>query len=64
MVFEKGGIKNKIKIEKFEVFDKEFQGYMHTFLKKVEQYYANCTKAPDDQGTKNDQKGLIHFTSL
>ena len=42
--------------QKFEVFDKEFQGYMHTFLKKVEQYYANCTKAPDDHGTKNDQK--------
>ena len=42
--------------QKFEVFDKEFQGYMHTFLKKIEQYYANCTKAPDDHGTKNDQK--------
>ena len=42
--------------QKFEVLDKEFQGYMHTFLKKVDQYYANCTKAPDDHGTKNDQK--------
>jgi len=30
--------------QKFEVFDKEFQGYMHTFLKKVDQYYQNCTK--------------------
>ena len=40
--------------QKFEVFDKEFQGYMHTFLKKVDQYYENCTKDPNDQGTKND----------
>ena len=42
--------------QKFEVFDKEFQGYMHTFLKKVDQYYANCTKDKDDQGTKDDKK--------
>ena len=42
--------------QKFEVLDKEFQGYMHTFLKKVDQYYANCTKDKDSQGTKNDQK--------
>ena len=40
--------------QKFEVSDKEFQGYMHTFLKKVDQYYANCTKTPNDEGTKND----------
>jgi len=39
--------------QKFEVSDKEFQGYMHTFLKKVEQYYANCTKNPKGQDTKN-----------
>jgi genome maintenance exonuclease 1 len=42
--------------QKFEVSDKEFQGYMHTFLKKVDQYYANCTKNEEGQGTKNDQK--------
>ena len=42
--------------QKFEVSDKEFQGHMHTFLKKVEQYYANCTKDKEGQGTKNDQK--------
>ena len=42
--------------QKFEVLDQEFQGYMHTFLKKVDQYYANCTKDKDSQGTKNDQK--------
>ena len=40
--------------QKFEVSDKEFQGYMHTFLKKVDQYYANCTKTPNDEGTKYD----------
>ena len=42
--------------QKFEVLDQEFQGYMHTFLKKVDQYYANCTKDKDGQGTKNDEK--------
>ena len=40
--------------QKFEVSDEEFQGYMHTFLKKIDQYYKNCTKAPNDQDTKND----------
>ena len=40
--------------QKFEVSDKEFQGYMHTFLKKIDQYYANCTKNKNDQGTKNE----------
>ena len=42
--------------QKFEVFDKEFQGYMHTFLKKVDQYYANVPKTKEAQGTKHDQK--------
>ena len=42
--------------QKFEVFDKEFQGYMHTFLKKVDQYYANVPKAKESQDTKYDQK--------
>ena len=40
--------------QKFEVADKEFQGYMHAFLKKIDQYYENCTKNPKDQDTKND----------
>ena len=40
--------------QKFEVFDKEFQGYMHTFLKKVDQYYKNCTKDPDNENTENN----------
>jgi len=42
--------------QKFEVFDKEFQGYMHTFLKKTDQCYANVPKAEGSQGTKDDQK--------
>ena len=40
--------------QKFEVSDQEFQGYMHTFLKKIDQYYNNCTKNPEGQDTKND----------
>jgi len=40
--------------QKFEVSDQEFQGHMHTFLKKIDQYYANCTKNKNDQDTKND----------
>ena len=40
--------------QKFEVSDKEFQGYMHLFLQKVDHYYANCTKNPEGQDTKND----------
>jgi genome maintenance exonuclease 1 len=42
--------------QKFEVFDKEFRDYQHTFLKKVDQYYTNCTKNENSQDTKNDQK--------
>ena len=42
--------------QKFEVLDQEFQGYMHAFLKRVDQYYANCTKDKDGQSTKNDEK--------
>ena len=42
--------------QKFEVFDEEFRSYMHVFLKKIDQYYNNCTKNPDDHDTKNDQK--------
>ena len=40
--------------QKFEVSDQEFQGYMHTFLKKIDKYYNNCTKNPEGQDTKND----------
>ena len=42
--------------QKFEVSDKEFQGYMHAFLKKVDQYYTIVPKKKEGQDTKNDQK--------
>ena len=42
--------------QKFEVSDKEFVGYQHAFLKKVDQYYKNVSKHPKDKYTKNDEK--------
>ena len=30
--------------QKFVVSDKEFKDYKYAFLKKVDYYYANCTK--------------------
>ena len=42
--------------QKFEVSGREFVGYQHAFLKKVDQYHQNCTQAKDGQDTKNDQK--------
>ena len=42
--------------QKFEVSDKEFVGYQHAFLKKVDQYYKNVSKHPNDKDTKNDEK--------
>ena len=49
--------------QKFEVSDKEFQGYMHEFLKRVDQFYQQkpdktqiVPEQKDPQGTKNDQK--------
>ena len=40
--------------QKFEVSGREFVGYQHAFLKKVDQYYQNCTQTPDNKDTKND----------
>ena len=42
--------------QKFEVSGREFVGYQHAFLKKVDQYHGNCTQTKDGQDTKNDQK--------
>ena len=49
--------------QKFEVSDKEFQGYMHEFLRRVDQFYQQkpdktqiVPEDKDPQGTKNDQK--------
>ena len=42
--------------QKFEVSDKEFVGYQHAFLKKVDQYYKNVSNTKDRKDTKNDEK--------
>ena len=49
--------------QKFEVSDQEFQGYMHEFLRRVDQFYQQkpdktqiVPEQKDPQGTKNDQK--------
>jgi hypothetical protein len=42
--------------QKFEVSGREFVGYQHAFLKKVDQYHQNCTQTKEGQDTKNDQK--------
>ena len=42
--------------QKFEVSGREFVGHQHAFLRKVDQYYKNVSKAKDAQDTKNDQK--------
>ena len=42
--------------QKFEVSDKEFVGYQHAFLKKVDQYYKIVSNAKDQKDTKNDEK--------
>ena len=42
--------------QKFEVSDQEFVDHQHMFLKKVDQYYKNVSKQPEDKDTKNDEK--------
>ena len=42
--------------QKFEVSGREFVGYQHAFLKKVDQYHQNCTQNIKGQDTKNDEK--------
>ena len=41
--------------QKFEVSDKEFVGYQHAFLRKVDEYYRNCNQKPDAKDTKNEE---------
>ena len=41
--------------QKFEVWDKEFVGYQHAFLKKVDQYYRDHNNQPKHKDTKNEQ---------
>ena len=40
--------------QKFEVSDKEFQGHMHEFLRKTDQYYKNVPQHPKGEDTNND----------
>ena len=40
--------------QKFEVSDKEFVGYQHAFLKKVDQYYRNCNQNKNQKDPKNE----------
>tara|TARA_R100000656_G_scaffold95565_1_gene69387 strand:- start:85 stop:795 length:711 start_codon:yes stop_codon:yes gene_type:complete len=40
--------------QKFESFDKEFVGFQHDFLRRVDQYYKNVPNTKEGQGTKND----------
>ena len=41
--------------QKFETFDKEFVGYQHQFLKKVDQYYKLYPNQEPQKDTKNEQ---------
>jgi hypothetical protein len=41
--------------QKFESSDKEFVGYQHAFLRKVDEYYRNCTQSKNDEKDKNKQ---------
>jgi len=41
--------------QKFEVSDKEFVGYQHAFLRKVDEYYRNCNQNKNEKDTKNEQ---------
>ena len=42
--------------QKFESWDKEFVGYQHAFLRKVDEYYRNCTQ--DKQGSRYKKKEI------
>jgi genome maintenance exonuclease 1 len=41
--------------QKFEVSDQEFVRYQHAFLKKVDQYYRDCTHNKNEEGDKNKE---------
>jgi len=41
--------------QKFEVSDKEFVGYQHAFLKKVDQYYRDQKDQGDHKDTKKKE---------
>jgi len=41
--------------QKFESSDKEFVGYQHAFLRKVDEYYRNCNQNKESTGYKNKE---------
>ena len=41
--------------QKFESSDKEFVGYQHAFLRKVDEYYRNCTHHEKGKSDKNEE---------
>jgi genome maintenance exonuclease 1 len=41
--------------QKFEVSDQEFVRYQHAFLRKVDEYYRNCTHHENDESDKNEE---------
>ena len=41
--------------QKFEVTDKEFVNYQHTFIKKVDEYYRNCNQNKEAKRYKNEE---------
>ena len=41
--------------QKFEVADKEFVGYQHAFLRKVDQYYRDQKDQKDHEDTKKEE---------
>ena len=41
--------------QKFEVSDQEFVNYQHAFLKKVDQYYRDCTHNKNEESDKNKE---------
>ena len=41
--------------QKFESSDKEFVGYQHAFLRKVDEYYRNCNQNKEETGYKKKE---------
>jgi hypothetical protein len=41
--------------QKFESSDQEFVRYQHAFLKKVDEYYRNCSQNKDQERYKNEE---------
>jgi len=46
--------------QKFESSDKEFVGYQHAFLRKVDEYYKNCNKNKDGVGYKKESNNPVN----